>query len=496
MRTNTHARARSPLRSHEHKALPKTPTGIQGLDEITGGGLPTGRTTLVCGAAGSGKTVLALEFLAHGIAKYGEPGVFMAFEETADDLRQNVASMGIHLQRLEAAGKLVIDPVYIERSEIEETGEYNLEGLFIRLAQAIDAVKAQRVVLDTIEVLFAGLRNESIIRAELRRLFRWLREKGVTAIVTGERGGDSKLTRYGLEEYVADCVILLDHRVTEQISTRRLRVVKYRGSLHTTDECPFLMGQDGMSVLPISSLGLAHSASRERISSGVPELDAMLGGKGFFRGSSILVSGSAGTGKTSLAAHFVKAGCERGERCLYFAFEESFDQIMRNMRSIGLDLRRWVDKGLLQFVATRPTSLGLEAHLAAIHQHIAEAQPSIVVLDPISNLIGMAQAPGVKSMLTRAIDFLKVQHVTTMFTQLSPPSAAEPEGAEWGVSSLMDVWLLLRDIEQQGRRSFGIFVLKSRGMAHSHNIREFTLTDKGIRIGGIVTTSTAKAAAR
>jgi circadian clock protein KaiC len=485
---------RSSATTRSVKSLAKTPTGIQGLDEITNGGLPTGRTTLVCGSAGSGKTVLAMEFLVHGITEYNEPGVFMAFEETANDLRQNVASMGFNLRRMETANTLVIDPVYIERSEIEETGEYNLEGLFIRLASAIDSIKAKRVVLDTIEVLFAGLKNESIIRAELRRLFRWLKDKGVTAIVTGERG-EGKLTRYGLEEYVADCVILLDHRVTEQISTRRLRVVKYRGTLHGTDEYPFLMGSKGMSVLPITSLGLTHTASKDRVSSGVADLDAMLSGKGFYRGSSVLVSGTAGTGKSSLAAHFVRAGCERGERCVYFAFEESVDQIMRNMESIGLNLRRWVDKGLLHVVTTRPSTLGVEAHLASIHEAIKDAQPSLVVVDPISNLIASADSPGVKSMLTRLIDYLKLQHVTAVFTHLSSGGATNSlEKTDEGISSLMDAWLLLRDIESNGRRSYGLFVLKSRGMVHSHEIREYILNDNGIRIGNVITGDVATAA--
>lgn len=454
------------------------------------GGLPTGRATLVCGGAGSGKTMLAIEYLAHGIRSFDEPGVFMAFEETAEELRQNVASVGFDLQAMERDKKLVIDQVYIERSEIEETGEYNLDGLFVRLGYAIDSIKAKRVVLDTIEVLFAGLRNESIVRAELRRLFRWIKDKGVTAIVTGERG-EGTLTRYGLEEYVADCVILLDHRVTDQISTRRLRVVKYRGTKHGADEYPFIMAEDGISVLPVTSLGLTHSAMTERISSGVPDLDEMLGGKGFFRGSSVLLSGTAGTGKSSMAAHFVLAACKRGERCVYFAFEESIDQIIRNMESIGISLRPWVKKGLLQFVAIRPTSLGLEAHLASIHQTIKKLDPAIVVIDPITNLIGVADIPGVKSMLTRLIDFLKMQHITALFTHLSSAGTRRSaESTDEGVSSLMDAWLLLRDIEDNGRRSYGLFVLKARGMAHSHEIRQFKLTDKGIRIGDVITTGT------
>jgi circadian clock protein KaiC len=471
--------------------IPKSPTGIQGLDEVTGGGLPTGRTTLVCGGAGSGKTVFALEFLAHGILDHDEPGVFMAFEESEDELRKNVKSMGFDLAQLEKANKLIIDQVHIERSEIEETGEYNLEGLFIRLAEAVDRIKAKRVVLDTIEVLFAGLRNEAVIRAELRRLFRWLKDKGVTAIVTGERG-DGRLTRYGLEEYVADCVILLDHRVTEQISTRRLRVVKYRGTLHGTDEYPFLMTVKGLSVLPVTSLGLSHTVSRHRISSGVPALDTMLSGNGFYRGSSILMSGTAGTGKSSVAAHFLRAGCERGERCVYFSFEESSGQIIRNMESIGVNLQPWVEKGLLHFNTVRPTSLGLEAHLSSIHSVISEINPSIVVIDPITNLIGASGAPGVRSMLTRMIDFLKVKGITAMFTHLSSAGASRAqEGSDEGMSSLMDACLLLRDSEQNGKRSYGIFVLKARGMAHSHEIRHFSLSNSGICIGDVIGTNAA-----
>ncbi len=475
-------------------SLRKTPTGVPGLDEITLGGLPAGRTTLVCGGPGSGKTVLAIEFLVHGIRNYGEPGVLMTFEETADELRQNVSSIGFDLKRLERQKKLAIDHIYIERSEIEETGEYDLEGLFIRLGLAIDRVKAKRVVLDTIEVLFSGLKNESIVRAELRRLFRWLKEKNVTCIITGERG-EGQLTRYGLEEYVADCVILLDHRITEQISTRRLRIIKYRGTVHGTDEYPFLIGETGFAVLPITSLGLNHPAASERISSGVPGLDAMLANRGFFRGSSILVSGTAGTGKSSLAAHFAKAACDRNEHCVYFSFEESAAQIIRNMESIGLNLRPAVDKGLLKVVCVRPATLGLEAHLATIHKSIADTNPSVVVVDPISNMLTPTNLTGVRSMLTRLIDYLKTRKVSSMFTNLSPaglPYAMET--TEQGVSSLMDAWILLRDIEHRGRRSYGIFVLKCRGMAHSHEIHEFRLTDNGIHIGELVTGNGSKAA--
>ena len=464
-------------------ALRKTRTGIDGLDEITNGGLPFGRTTLVCGSTGSGKTVLGMEFLVHGILEYGEPGVFMAFEETERDLAQNVASFGYDLEQLEKDGMLAIDHVFIDRGEIEETGEYDLEGLFIRLGHAVDAVKAKRVVLDTIEVLFAGLKNQSVIRAELRRLFRWLKDRGLTTIVTGERG-EGLLTRYGLEEYVADCVILLDHRLTDQISTRRLRIVKYRGSLHGMDEYPFLMGETGISVLPITSVGMTHDASKERVSCGIPELDRMLGGKGFYRGSSILVSGTAGTGKTSLGLNFLKAACDRGEQALYLGFEESTEQIKRNMESIGLDLRSPSENGFLHLHTVRPSSLGLEAHLASIHQVISKVNPTVVVMDPVTNFIMSSDARAVKSMLTRLIDFLKMRQATALFTHLSS-SGGPLESTGENVSSIMDTWLLLRDIEHEGSRSSALSVLKSRGMSHSREMRDFILTDEGIKLGGV-----------
>jgi circadian clock protein KaiC len=475
----------------EKNRISKTPTGIDGLDEITAGGLPTGRTTLVCGSAGSGKTVMALEFLVHGAKDFDEPGVFIAFEETEKELSQNIASFGFDLEEMEASGKLAIDHVFIERSEIEETGEYDLEGLFIRLGSAVDSIGAKRVVLDTLEVLFAGLTNQSVIRSELRRLFRWLKDKGLTAIVTGERG-EGMLTRYGLEEYVADCVIILDHRVNDQISTRRLRIVKYRGSAHGTDEYPFLMGPKGISVLPLTSVGLTHGASSERISSGVRDLDAMLGVKGFFRGSSILISGTPGTGKSSLALSFLKAACERGETTLYFGFEESKAQIIRNTASIGLNLQPFADKGLLHFHTVRPSNLGLEAHLASMHRIVNDLSPDVVVVDPISNFISAADQSGVKSMLIRLVDFLKMRQVTAMFTHLTSLGGAADRTDET-VSSIMDTWLLLRDLEHHGHRSYGIYVLKSRGMSHSHELREFKLSDNGIHIGEIYTKRAARA---
>lgn len=460
--------------------LPKAPTGIQGLDEITGGGLPKGRPTLVCGGAGCGKTLLAMEFLVRGVTEFNEPGVFMAFEETAKELTQNVASLGFDLKDLIAHKKIVVDFVYIERSEIEESGEYDLEGLFIRLGNAIDSIGAKRVVLDTVESLFAGLPNPLILRAELRRLFLWLKDKGVTAIITGERG-DGTLTRQGLEEYVSDCVIVLDHRVSEQTSSRRLRVVKYRGSTHGTNEYPFLIDEDGISVLPVTSLGLQHIASSERVSSGIPRLDAMLSGKGYYRGSSVLISGTAGTGKSSIAAHFADAACRRGERVLYFSFEESPSQIIRNMHSIGIDLQTWVKKGLLQIHANRPSTAGLETHLAMKHKVINDFKPQVVILDPLNSFVIGDNEVGVKTMLMRLLDFLKTNQITGLFTNLTP-GGGMLEQTEVSVSSLIDTWLLLRSIDSGGERNRGLSILKSRGMAHSNQIREFLLTAHGVEL--------------
>jgi circadian clock protein KaiC len=421
-----------------------------------------------------------MEFLVRGATVYNEPGVFMAFEESAEELTQNVRSLGFDLDELAAQNKLSIDFVRVERSEIEETGDYDLEGLFVRLGHAIDTIGAKRVVLDTIETLFGGLSNASILRAELRRLFRWLKNKGVTAIITGERG-DKQLTRQGLEEYVSDCVILLDHRVIDQVSTRRLRVVKYRGTAHGTNEYPFLIDEDGITVLPITSLRLEHQASSERISSGVERLDEMLGGQGFYRGTTVLVSGTAGAGKSSLAAHFANAACARGERCLYFAFEESPSQIIRNMRSIGLDLARWVDRGLLQFHAIRSSIHGLEMHLSSFHKLIRQFEPNVIVVDPIGSLTQAGNSRDATAMLTRLIDFLKVQNVTAFLTSLTRGDEYL-EGTDTEISSIVDTWLLLRDIEFGGERNRAMYVLKSRGMAHSNQIREFLLTDRGIEL--------------
>lgn len=462
------------------EGLQKERTGIPGFDEITRGGLPKGRPTLICGSAGAGKTLFAMEFLARGAMLYDEPGVFVSFEETDQELTTNVASLGFDLNQLVADKKILLDYVFIERSEIEETGEYDLEGLFLRLSYAIDTIGAKRVVLDTLEALFSALPNEAIIRAELRRLFRWLKEKGVTAVITCERG-DGTLTRYGLEEYVADCVILLDHRVQNQISTRRMRIIKYRGTSHGTNEYPFLIDERGFSVLPITSVGLTHKAPTEYVSSGVARLDTMLSGKGFYRASSILISGTAGTGKSTIAAHFVDATCRRGEKALFFAFEESQNQICRNMRSIGIDLEKHVKKGLLKFQNARPSAYGLEVHLALIHKLITEYKPSIVIVDPITNFLAVGDTIETKSMLTRLIDFLKLQQITAMFTSLTSPDSAL-EDSQVDVSSLMDTWVLVKNIENNGERNRGIYILKSRGMAHSNQVREFLLTNNGIEL--------------
>lgn len=460
--------------------LQKSPTGISGLDEITKGGLPLGRPTLICGGAGCGKTLLSIEYIIRGALMYNEPGIFMTFEEKAEELSLNVASLGFDLQKLIDDKLIRVDHVHIERSEIEETGEYDLDGLFIRLSHAIDSIGAKRVALDTIENLFSGLSNQNILRAELRRLFHWLKEKGVTAIITGERG-DSSLTRQGLEEYVSDCVILLENRIVNQISTRLLRIVKYRGSTHGTNEYPFLIDESGISVLPVTSLSLDVEVTNETVSSGIESLDTMLGGTGFYKGSSVLVSGTAGTGKTSIASSFADYHCRNNSRCLYFAFEESPMQILRNMASIGIDLTKHVKNGLLQFHAARPTVHGLEMHLVSIHRAIEKFKPDIVILDPITNLITVGSVSDVKAMLIRLIDFLQNQKVTVMFTALSLNNTFNEQTDE-GISSLVDAWLLIRDIEYNGERNRGLYVMKSRGMGHSNQVREFIITSSGLEL--------------
>jgi circadian clock protein KaiC len=457
-------------------SLLKSPTGIQGLDEITFGGLPKGRTSLVAGSAGSGKTLLAMEFLVRGATDYNENGVFIAFEETDDELITNVASLGFRLDKLVKDNRIMIDHIHIDPKEIEETGEYDLEGLFIRIDHAVKSVGAKRIVLDTIESLFSGFSNPAILRAELRRLFRWLKDHGLTAIITGERG-DNTITRQGLEEYVSDCVIVLDHRVREESSTRRLRILKYRGSMHGTNEYPFLIDNSGFSVLPITSLGLTHEVTNERVSSGIQELDNMLDNKGFYKGSSILVSGTAGTGKSSLSAQFATTTCEKGRKILYFSLEESPAQVIRNMRSIGIDLEKWQKKGLLRFHAMRPTMSGLEMHLTTIHSEIQHFRPDAVIVDPINSFVSGSNSLEARAMAMRLIDFLKFKGITAFFTYLSRTSDDIEHNF---ISSLIDTWILLRDLEKNGERNRGIYILKSRGMKHSNQIREFILTDKGI----------------
>ena len=464
--------------------LEKIPSGIKGFDDITGGGLPKGRPSLISGGPGCGKTLFAMEFIVRGIADHNEPGVFVAFEENIDDLKKNFKSMGFDLDDLVRQKKLVLDHIAIERTEIEETGEYDLEGLFIRLGAMIDEVGAKRIAIDTLETIFSGFKNEGILRSELHRLFHWLKNRGVTAVVTGERG-DRSITKYGLEEYVADCVITLDHRLMNQIATRRLRIVKYRGSIHGTDEYPFLISSDGISVLPITSMSLTHKASEERISPGIPRLDTMLGGKGFYRGSSILVSGQAGTGKTSIAATFIDAACGRGEKCLFFIFEESESQILRNMKSIGINLEPWVNSGLLKFHAVRPTAYSLEMHLSVMLKLIGEFKPRVVAVDPISNLYPIGDDIQVRSMLMRLIDYAKSLHITGLFTNLSNDGnygAYMVEPTEMHVSSLMDAWLVLKNVEGNGERNRAFSIIKSRGMAHSNQLREFVLSDNGIQL--------------
>jgi circadian clock protein KaiC len=485
---------------HSEKAKPhqleKALTGIAGFDQITNGGLPKGRPSIVCGGPGCGKTMFAMEFLVRGATEFNEPGVLMTFEETGEEMTKNVASLGFDLKALASRKKIMMDYVKIEPAEIQETGAYDLEGLFVRLQYAVDSIGAKRVVLDTLEAVFSGFANVGMLRAEIRRLFRWLKDRGLTTVVTAERG-DGNLTRYGLEEYVSDCVIFLDHRVSQQVSTRRLRVVKYRGTSHGADEYPFLIDDKGFSVLPSTSMRLDHTVSNERISSGVPDLDAMLEGKGFYKGTSVLVSGTAGSGKSSLGASLANQSCSDGRKVLYVAFEESFSQAARNMRSIGLNLEKHRKKGLLRFEAWRPTQSGLEMHLLRIHKLIEEFDPEVVIIDPVSNLM-MGSAHEVNSMLMRLMDFLKMRQITALFTSLTEGSRREFEQTEVGISSLIDTWILVRNIELNGERNRCVYVLKSRGMEHSNQVREFVMSRKGIRLlpvyigGGTVLTGSAR----
>ena len=475
--------ASTKARKNESKGLSKSPTGIAGFDDITKGGLPRGRPTLVCGGPGCGKTLFAMEFLVRGATQFNEPGVFVSFEELEHELAQNTSSLGFDLPGLEKDGKLLIERITVERSEIEETGEYDLEGLFVRIGYAIDSIGAKRIVLDTIEALFSGLANEAVLRSELRRLFGFLKQKGVTAVITGEKGEQS-LTRQGLEEYVSDCVIFLDHRVIEQLSTRRLRVVKYRGTSHGTNEFPFLIDESGFSILPITAMGLIAKASRTRVSSGVPQLDQMLGGEGFFTGSTVMITGPAGSGKTSLAGHFVAAASDRGERCLYFSFEESPAQTVRNMGSIGLNLGRGLRDDTLKILATRPSYFGLEMHLTQMIKAIENFRPAVVVIDPLTDLISIGSVIEVKLMLARLIDYMKNTGVTALMTGLRNSDELF-DGDPTGVSSLVDTWIMVNNVRSAGQMLRTIFTVKSRGMPHSNQIRSFELTRRGIRIGDV-----------
>ena len=460
--------------------LQHCPTGITGLDDITHGGLPRDRTTLVAGGPGCGKTLLGVEFLVRGVER-GEPGVFLAFEETAEELTANVASLGWELDTMCADGKLIVDHIKVERERIDQTGDYDLEALFIRIRYAIEEVSARRVVLDTIEVLFSALDDTARLRAELRRLFSWLKGQGVTAIVTAERG-EGSLTRHGLEEYVADCVISLDHRVDDQIAVRRIRVVKQRGSSHGTNEYPFLIGEDGLTVVPVTSFQLNHPASSEVVSTGIPELDAMVGRGGWYKGSTTMISGESGTGKTTFAAAFGDAACRRGERCLYLAFEESGQQLVRNMASVGMDLGRWIEEGRLLIHASRPTELGLERHLTTVYQQVEAHSPDVVVVDPITDFTALGTSTDVKVLLLRIVDYLKTRQVTAVFTSLLHDRGNEDPT----ISSLIDNWVQLRNLEWQAQRDRGVFIQKARGMPHSNQIREFVLSDKGIELLEVV----------
>lgn len=460
------------------RAIAKCPTGIPGLDEITRGGLPRGRPTLVAGGPGSGKSVLAMDFIMRGILEHREPGVFVSFDERPLDVARNAASLGFDLKQLEGRKKLVVDHISMNKPELK-TGDYDLEGLFIRLERSIRAVNAKRVSLDSLDALFSGPFDDSVLRPELRRLFDWLKAKGVTALITSERG-KGELTRHGLEEYLSDCVILLDQRVEQDISTRRLRIVKYRGAGFGTNEYPFLIDEQGVTVMPITSRALRHGVSKERVSTGIARMDAMLGG-GYWRASAILMSGTAGTGKTTLASHFADAMCNRGERCLYFSFDEAPDQIRRDLLSVGINFEKWEKRGLLRIESLRATTQGLEEHLHLITQKVRSFKPAAVIVDPITGLLPLAPMYASHSMLTRLIDFLKGEMITTFFTSLTEGQGA-PERSGLGVSTLIDTWLVVRDIESNGEKNRGMFIVKSRGTNHSHQVREFLLTDRGVQL--------------
>ena len=463
--------------------LQKCPTGIKGFDEITEGGLPRNRITLISGGPGSGKTLLGIDFLVNGVMNFKERGVFMSFEETEDELYQDVASLNLDLSGLVLNKDIRFEHVLLERHDIHEKGEFNLEGLFIRLELAIDSISAKRVVLDSIESLFAGITDAGILRLEIKRLFRWLKQKQVTAVITGEQGQDS-FTRHGLEEFISDCIILLDNRVRQQVSTRRIRVIKYRGSNHGTNEYPFVIDKNGLSVIPITSAGLDHPGTKEKVSTGIASLDKLFSGGGYTKGSTVLVSGTAGTGKTSIAAAFIIASCKRGEKCLYLSYEESPGQLIQNLRSIGFDLERWVKKGLLKIVSTRPAFFGLEMHLLDLYKILDDFKPTSVVIDPLTSLIGQADESEIQSMLTRMIDVLKSRAITGVFTSLVSSTAQNDTSGEIGVSSLIDTWIVVRELEEnEGRKRIrGMYIVKSRGTGHSSDVQKMIFSDDGIHL--------------
>ena len=472
-----------PTPPSNQRQLQKCPTGIKGFDEITQGGLPKNRITLVSGGPGSGKTLLGIDFLVNGAIHYKERGVFMSFEETEDEIYQDVASLNLDLHGLVAKKEIVFEHVLLDRNDIHEKGEFNLEGLFIRLELAIDTIGAKRVVLDSIESLFAGITDAGVLRLEIKRLFQWLKQKQVTAVITGEQGQYS-FTRHGLEEFISDCIILLDNRVRQQVSTRRIRVIKYRGSSHGTNEYPFVIDKNGLSVIPITSAGLDHPGTAEKVSTGVASLDKLFAGGGYARGSSVLVSGTAGTGKTSLASAFAEESCKRGERCLYLSYEESPGQLVQNMRSVGFDLQRWTKNGRLKIVSTRPAFFGLETHLLDFYKILAEFKPTAVVIDPLTSLIGQADTSEIQSMLTRMIDALKSQGITGVFTSLVSSTAQNDTSGEIGVSSLIDTWIVVRELEEDEgrRRTRGLYIVKSRGTGHSSDVQKMIVSDDGIHL--------------
>ncbi|HCY88082.1 MAG TPA: KaiC 1 [Desulfobacteraceae bacterium] len=467
--------------SGKKRQVKKSPTGIEGLDDITGGGLPAGRPTLLCGGAGSGKTLMAMEFIVKGISMFKENGVYLSFEESKNELFDNVASLGFDMDVFDAQQHIFVREIDLGMHDFVESGDYNLDGLFAQIEYGIDCVGAKRIVIDGIETLFSHFSRESIIRKELKRIFRWLKGKGVTALITSEQGGTpGSITRHGIEEYISDCVIILDHRITEQVATRRLHIQKYRGARHGTNEYPFLITDNGISVFPITATQLDHDASSQQVSTGIQKLDDMFRG-GYYKGSSILITGTAGTGKSSLVSYFANAVCGDNEKCLYFAFEESARQIVRNMGSIGMDLQGFIDKGLLKIHAARPMLQGLEMHLLTMHEIIEKEQPSAVILDPVSNLDSIGSVLDVKLMFIRVIDYLKQNGITALYTALTPGDSM-PEATDVGISSIMDTWILLQNLERNGQRERSLYIMKSRGLGHSNKIRKFRISDNGIDI--------------